>query len=49
MRNKQDFKSLSLEEQEREAKQDGTGRIRKYLLLEEKLFGNDDKLTADAA
>lgn len=49
MRDKQDFKSLSFEEQEREAKQDGTGRIRKYLLLAEKLFGNEDKLTIDAA
>ena len=49
MRDQQDFKSLSFEEQEREARQDGTGRIRKYLLLAEKLFGNDENLTADAA
>lgn len=49
MRDKQDFKSLSFEEQEREAKQDGTGRIRTYLHLAEKFFGKDDKLTADAA
>lgn len=46
MRDMLDFKSLSFEEQEREAKQDGTGRIRKYLQLAEKVFGKE---TPDAA
>ena len=49
MRDQDDIRSLTLEEQEREAKQDGTGRITKYLKLAEKLFSGDNNLTADAA
>jgi hypothetical protein len=49
MRDKKDFKILSLEEQEKEARQDATGRIKKYLHLAEKLFSGDENLTADAA
>ena len=49
MRDQDDTKSLTFEEQEREAKQDGTGKIKKYLMLAEKVFSGDDNLTADAA
>jgi hypothetical protein len=43
------IKPLSLEEQQREAKQDATGKIRKYLELAEKLFNTDRDMTPDAA
>jgi hypothetical protein len=49
MRDQDDIRSLTFEEQEREAKQDGTGKIQKYLKLAEKFFSGDDSLTADAA
>lgn len=49
MQDQDDIRSLTFEEQEREAKQDGTGKIRKYLNLAEKLFSGDDDVTADAA
>jgi hypothetical protein len=49
MQDQDDIRSLTLEEQEREAKQDGTGKIKKYLMLAEKLFSGDNNLTADAA
>ena len=43
------IKFLTFEEQDREAGQDGTGKIRKYLKLAEKFFSGDDNLTANAA
>lgn len=49
MRDQDDIRFLTFEEQEREAKQDGTGNISKYLKLAEKFFSGDDRLTADAA
>ena len=44
-----DHRPMSLEEQQREASQDGTGRIRRYLDLAEKLFNGDKEPTQDAA
>lgn len=38
---KNHFRSLSLEEQQREAARDDTGKIRRYLELAEKLFKGD--------
>ena len=49
MQDQDDIRFLTFEEQEREARQDGTGKIRKYLMLAEKLFSGDDNLTANAA
>ncbi|HKD14997.1 MAG TPA: hypothetical protein VKE71_10660 [Candidatus Angelobacter sp.] len=40
---------LTLEQQEKEAKRDSTGRIRRYLDLAERLLRADDFTTADAA
>jgi hypothetical protein len=40
--NMKDHKSLSIEEQQREANQDATGKIKRYLDLAEKLFQGDD-------
>jgi len=40
---------LTLEEQQKEAKHDSTGRIKRYLELAEKLLSGDDFTTADAA
>ena len=40
---------ISIEDQHREAKHDGTGKIRKYLELAEKLFNGDQDATPDAA
>ena len=40
---------ISIEEQHREAKQDETGRIRRYLELAEKLFERSNLPTTDAA
>lgn len=41
--------SMSMEEQQKEASQDGTGKIKRYLDLAEKLFNGDDDPTQDAA
>ena len=40
---------MSMEEQQKEASQDGTGKIKRYLDLAEKLFKGDDDPTQDAA
>ncbi|HKE32266.1 MAG TPA: hypothetical protein VKD65_11120 [Candidatus Angelobacter sp.] len=40
---------LTLEQQEKEAKHDSTGRIRRYLELAEKLLTADDNSALDAA
>jgi hypothetical protein len=47
--NSNELRNLSLEEQKHEAKQDGTGKIRRYLNLAEKLFHNDYDASPDAA
>lgn len=39
----QEHHSISMEEQQREASHDGTGRIRKYLDLAEKMFDTDSE------
>ena len=44
-----DHRSLSIEEQLKEASRDATGRIRRYLDLAEKLFKGDEEPTAEAA
>ena len=44
-----DHRPMSMEEQRKEASQDGTGKIRRYLDLAEKLFNGDDDPTQDAA
>ena len=44
-----DHRPMSMEEQQKEASQDGTGKIRRYLDLAEKLFKGDDDPTQDAA
>jgi len=44
-----DHRLLSMEEQQKEASQDGTGKIKRYLDLAEKLFNGDDDPTQDAA
>jgi hypothetical protein len=49
MKDRNQAKPLSLEEQQRQARQDETGKIRKYLQLAEKLFNSDNDLTPDAA
>jgi len=46
--NQNDIRFLSLEEQLREAKRDGTGKIRRYLELAEKLFNSDQNTAPDA-
>jgi len=40
---------MSIEEQQKEASRDGTGRIKRYLDLAEKLFNGDEEPTQDAA
>jgi hypothetical protein len=47
--NLKDHRSLSIEEQQREASQDSTGKIKRYLDLAEKLFQGDDGPSQDAA
>jgi hypothetical protein len=49
MKDKSKVGPLSLEEQQRQARQDETGKIRRYLQLAEKLFNSDNDLTPDAA
>ena len=44
-----DHRPMSLEQQQREASQDGTGSIRRYLDLAEKLFHGDTDPAQDAA
>jgi len=44
-----DHRLLSMEEQQKEASQDGTGKIKRYLDLAEKLFHGDDDPSQDAA
>jgi len=44
-----DHRSLSIEEQLKEASRDATGRIRRYLDLAEKLFKGDEDPTPEAA
>ncbi|HEY6970311.1 MAG TPA: hypothetical protein VJA94_13975 [Candidatus Angelobacter sp.] len=48
-RNQKVTSFISIEQQHREAKQDETGKIRKYLELAEKLFERCDLPTTDAA
>jgi len=47
--NLKDHRSLSMEEQQKEASHDATGRIRRYLDLAEKLFRGDDETAPEAA
>ena len=47
--NLKDHRSLSIEEQLKEASKDATGRIRRYLDLAEKLFKGDEEASPEAA
>lgn len=44
-----EHRPLSLEEQQKEASQDGTGKIKRYLDLAEKMFNGDDELSQETA
>ena len=48
-KNQKDLRPISLEEQHKEAVKDGTGKIRRYLDLAEKLLQAGNNLSADAA
>lgn len=43
-----EHRSITIEEQQREASQDATGKIRRYLDLAEKLFRGDDDSGEDS-
>jgi len=48
-KNHKEFRLISIEEQQNEARHDETGKIRKYLELAEKLFNAVERPVTDAA